>query len=42
MPRQAQPDEIAEFITFIASDRVRFATGSELVADGGFSLGPVR
>jgi 3alpha(or 20beta)-hydroxysteroid dehydrogenase len=41
IPRQAQPAEIAEFVTFIASDRASFATGSELVVDGGFLLGPV-
>jgi len=42
IPRQAEPGEIAEFVTFIASDRASFATGSEVVADGGFLLGPVR
>ncbi|WP_404191033.1 SDR family oxidoreductase [Streptomyces tauricus] len=31
----------ADFILFAASDRARFATGSELVADGGFTLGPL-
>jgi 3alpha(or 20beta)-hydroxysteroid dehydrogenase len=41
IPRPATADEIAEFVTFIASDKARFATGTELVADGGFSLGPV-
>ena len=41
IPRQASTEEIAEFVTFIASDRASFATGSELVVDGGFSLGPV-
>ncbi|MET0453302.1 MAG: SDR family oxidoreductase [Mycobacterium sp.] len=42
IPRQAHPDEIAEFIEFAASGRASFATGSELVVDGGFSLGPTQ
>ena len=41
VPRQADPDEIADFVLFAASDRARFATGSEILADGGFLLGPV-
>ncbi|MEV7143158.1 SDR family NAD(P)-dependent oxidoreductase [Streptomyces tauricus] len=41
VPRNATSDEIADFILFAASDRARFATGSELVADGGFTLGPL-
>jgi 3alpha(or 20beta)-hydroxysteroid dehydrogenase len=41
IPRQATPDEIANFILFAASDQARFATGSELVADGGFGLGVI-
>jgi 3alpha(or 20beta)-hydroxysteroid dehydrogenase len=41
VPRQARPDEITPFIVFAASDRAGFATGSELVVDGGFALGPV-
>ncbi|MFE3829377.1 SDR family NAD(P)-dependent oxidoreductase [Streptomyces sp. NPDC059092] len=41
IPRQARPSEIAEFVTFIASDKAAFATGAEVVVDGGFSLGPV-
>ncbi|ANZ39601.1 hypothetical protein BBK82_29710 [Lentzea guizhouensis] len=41
IPRQADPDEIADFVLFAASDRARFATGSEILADGGFLLGPV-
>ncbi|WP_197377008.1 SDR family NAD(P)-dependent oxidoreductase [Mycolicibacterium baixiangningiae] len=39
IPRQAQPGEIAEFIEFAASQRASFATGAELVVDGGFALG---
>ncbi|WP_221349401.1 SDR family oxidoreductase [Streptomyces beigongshangae] len=41
IPRNATPDEIAGFILFAASDQARFATGAELVADGGLTLGPV-
>ena len=41
IPRPASTEEIAEFVTFIASDKASFATGSELLVDGGFSLGPV-
>jgi 3alpha(or 20beta)-hydroxysteroid dehydrogenase len=41
VPRRAAPGEIADFILFAASDLARFATGSEIVADGGFALGPV-
>ncbi|WP_373431589.1 SDR family oxidoreductase [Streptomyces sp. B3I7] len=42
VPRQAQPAEITPFVMFVASDRASFATGSELVVDGGFALGPVQ
>lgn len=41
IPRNATPDEIADFILFAASEQARFATGSEIVADGGFTLGPL-
>jgi len=41
IPRNADPEEIADFIMFAASDHARFATGSEIVADGGYGLGPV-
>jgi 3alpha(or 20beta)-hydroxysteroid dehydrogenase len=41
IPRQATPDEIAGFILFAASDEARFSTGAEILADGGFMLGPV-
>ena len=41
IPRRATPEEIADFVLFAASDLARFATGSEIVADGGFALGPV-
>lgn len=41
IPRQASADEIATFILFAASDQASFATGSEIVADGGFGLGAI-
>ena len=36
--RFAQPDEIAEQIVFLLSDKTAFTTGSCLVSDGGYSL----
>ncbi|MGW4961620.1 SDR family NAD(P)-dependent oxidoreductase [Nonomuraea sp. NPDC004186] len=41
VPRNAAPDEIADFILFTASDQARFATGSEVLADGGYMLGAI-
>jgi len=41
IPRMASPEEIADFILFAASDEARFATGSEIIADGGFGLGAI-
>jgi NAD(P)-dependent dehydrogenase (short-subunit alcohol dehydrogenase family) len=35
--RVAKPDDIADVVTFLASDRARYITGVDLVADGGFS-----
>ena len=35
--RLAEAEEVAEAILFLASDRSRFITGSELVVDGGFT-----
>jgi NAD(P)-dependent dehydrogenase (short-subunit alcohol dehydrogenase family) len=37
--RLAQPDEIADAVLFIASDRARFITGQLLCVDGGYSAG---
>lgn len=34
--RMARPEEMAEAILFMLSDRVSFITGTELVVDGGF------
>ena len=33
--RPGQPDEVANFVVFLASDESSFATGSEFVVDGG-------
>ncbi|GIJ47925.1 3-alpha-hydroxysteroid dehydrogenase [Virgisporangium aliadipatigenens] len=41
VPRNAAPEEIADFIMFAASEQARFATGTEIVADGGYGLGPL-
>lgn len=41
IPRIATAAEIADFILFAASDEARFATGSEITADGGFGLGAI-
>jgi 3-oxoacyl-[acyl-carrier protein] reductase len=37
--RLAKPDEIADAVLFIASDRARFITGQLLCVDGGYSAG---
>ena len=36
--RAAQPDEIAEIVAFLASDRASFIIGSVVMADGGMSV----
>ena len=33
--RPGQPDEVATFVVFLASDESRYSTGSEFVVDGG-------
>jgi NAD(P)-dependent dehydrogenase (short-subunit alcohol dehydrogenase family) len=35
--RVARPNDIADIVTFLASDRARYITGADIVADGGFS-----
>jgi len=36
--RFARPEEIAEQIAFLLSDKAAFMTGAVLVSDGGYSL----
>jgi NAD(P)-dependent dehydrogenase (short-subunit alcohol dehydrogenase family) len=39
--RIADPEEVAEAVRFLVSDRASFVTGTELLVDGGFSaIGP--
>ncbi|MBI1919416.1 SDR family oxidoreductase [Candidatus Microgenomates bacterium] len=38
MGRAAQPEEIAEMILFLASDRASFITGQTILVDGGYSI----
>ena len=37
MGRLGTPDEIAESVAYLASDRAAFVTGSVLVIDGGLT-----
>jgi NAD(P)-dependent dehydrogenase (short-subunit alcohol dehydrogenase family) len=37
MGRLGEPEDVAELILFLASDRSRFATGAVFVLDGGLS-----
>jgi NAD(P)-dependent dehydrogenase (short-subunit alcohol dehydrogenase family) len=37
--RLATPDEIADAVLFVASDRARFISGQVLCVDGGYSAG---
>ena len=39
MGRLGRPEEIAAAIAFLASDDAGFATGTELVIDGGYTAG---
>ncbi|MBI5089073.1 MAG: glucose 1-dehydrogenase [Actinobacteria bacterium] len=39
--RLAQPIELARLVLFLASDESSFCTGSEFVADGGLTAGPI-
>ena len=36
--RIGTPEEIANFVAFLASDEASFITGAELVIDGGMSI----
>ena len=38
--RMGAPEEIAEVVLFLASQRARWVTGQTIVADGGQLLGP--
>jgi hypothetical protein len=39
--RLADPEEIAQAVLFLVSDRASFVTGADLVVDGGYSaMGP--
>ena len=40
MRRVGQPEEIAEAVVWLASDRASFVTGSTLTCDGGISVNP--
>jgi L-rhamnose 1-dehydrogenase len=33
--RLGQPDDVAQCVTFLASDRARYVTGASLLVDGG-------
>jgi len=35
MARIGQPEEIAEVVAFLLSERASYVTGAEIVADGG-------
>jgi 3-oxoacyl-[acyl-carrier protein] reductase len=41
MGRLAEPEEVAEAVLFLASDRARFVTSQVLFVDGGFSVPPI-
>lgn len=38
--RWGEPEEVADAVTFLASDRARYITGTSLVVDGGMSVNP--
>jgi len=38
MGRYADPNELAEMVAFLASDRASYMTGSVILVDGGLTL----
>jgi len=38
MRKLGEPQDVANTVTFLASDRASFITGANIIADGGFSL----
>jgi 3alpha(or 20beta)-hydroxysteroid dehydrogenase len=39
MNRLAKPAEVAEFVSFLASDRASYCTGTDVIVDGGWTAG---
>ena len=38
IPKYGQPEDIAELVTYLASEKSRFMTGAALTIDGGYSI----
>jgi len=38
MRKPGEPQDVANIVAFLASDRAKFITGANIIADGGFSL----